>query len=76
MEKHEIFCNGEAIFGMNITEYPVLNARKKQLNLLQKLYSLYLQVMQSVDGYFKIPWKEVNTEIIILELSDFQNKYD
>lgn len=74
-EKYETFSSGEALFGIDITEYPALTSRKKQLNLLQKLYSLYLQVMRSIEGYFKIPWIDIDTDVIISELTDFQNKY-
>lgn len=59
---------------MDITEYPVLHRRKKELNLLQKLYSLYLQVMRTIDSYFEIPWSEIDIESIMAELQEFQSK--
>lgn len=59
---------------MAVTEYPILQQRKKEFNLLQKLYGLYLQVMRAIDGYYEIPWSEIDTDIIIAELAEFQNK--
>ncbi|XP_058810344.1 dynein axonemal heavy chain 8 [Phymastichus coffea] len=73
-ERYETYSSGESLFGIEITEYPELNHRKRELNLLQKLYGLYLQVMHSVDGYYKMPWSELDTDVIIAELTDFQNK--
>lgn len=74
-ERYETYSSGESLFGIEITEYPALQQRKRELNLLQKLYSLYLQVMRSVDGYYEIPWAEIDTDAIIAELTDFQNKF-
>ena len=48
---------------------------RKELNLLQKLYGLYNNVMDSVDSYYDIQWTNVDTEKINTELLDFQNKY-
>ena len=60
---------------MPITEYPEIQSIRKELNLLQKLYGLYNDVNLKVDGYFDIPWMEVNIEKINLELQEFQNRY-
>ena len=59
---------------MAVTSYPKLESIKKELSLLQKLYGLYNAVMDSIDGYYDIPWAEVDTEIINGQLLDFQNK--
>lgn len=61
---------------MPITEYPEIQSIRKELNLLQKLYGLYNDVNLKVDGYFDIPWMEVNIEKINLELQEFQNRYE
>ena len=47
---------------------------RKELNLLQKLYSLYNQVIDTVNGYYDLLWVEVNIEKINTELAEFQNK--
>jgi len=41
---------------------------------LNKLYGLYLQVNHSIDGYFDILWSDVDTDIILAELQEFQNR--
>ena len=59
---------------MVITEYPDLQRIRKELNLLQKLYGLYNQVLESVAGYYDILWADLNIESINEQLLDFQNR--
>lgn len=49
---------------------------KRELNLLQKLYGLYNDVIDTVNGYYDILWQDVNIEKINQELLDFQNRWD
>ncbi len=69
------YSGGEDLFGMSVTDYPELQQIKKEVALMQKLYSLYNDVIDSVKGYYEIPWSEVNIEKISGELVDFQNRY-
>ena len=73
--KYITYTGGEELFGLTVTEYPDMVRMKKELNLLQKLYSLYNTVMDSIDGYFDIPWADAKIEKINSELLDFQNRY-
>ncbi|XP_048268511.1 dynein axonemal heavy chain 8 [Bombus terrestris] len=73
-EKYETYSSGESLFGIEITDYPALHQRKREINLLQKLYSLYLQVIRTIDGYYEIPWSDIDIESIMTELADFQNR--
>ena len=72
--KFTIYTAGEQLFGLSITDYPLLTRTKKELNLLQKLYGLYSAVMNSINGYFDILWTEVDIEKINQELLDLQNR--
>lgn len=72
--KYEMYNSGEKLFGMEVHEYPELQQRKKDLNLLNKLYSLYLQVNATIDSYFDILWTDVDIEVIMNELTEFHNK--
>lgn len=56
------------------TEYPELHKIKRELSLLQKLYSLYNSVIASINGYNEMLWSDLNIEKINNELLDFQNK--
>jgi hypothetical protein len=70
-----MYQSGEELFGMPQTDYPELGTIRKELNLLQKLYKLYNDVIDRVSSYYDIPWVEVNIEEINNELMEFQNRY-
>ncbi|XP_012940947.1 dynein heavy chain 5, axonemal [Aplysia californica] len=68
------YTGGEELFGLSVSEYPKLLQIKKELNLLQKLYGLYNNVIDTVHGYYDILWQDVNIEKINVELQEFQNR--
>ena len=72
--KHGSYIVGEDLFGLEHTVQPGLNSIKKELNLLQRLYKLYNDVIDSVDHYYNILWKEINIEEINNELMEFGNR--
>lgn len=72
--KFEMYSSGERLFGLEVHDYPILHKRKKEFNLLNKLYGLYITVNKSIDGYFDLLWTDVDTEVIMSELTDFQNR--
>lgn len=49
---------------------------RRELNLLQKLYGLYNDVIDTVNGYYDILWVDVNIEKINVELQDFQARWE
>nr|XP_036233287.1 dynein heavy chain 5, axonemal isoform X1 [Bactrocera oleae] len=70
----QTYQNGEELFGLPQTDYPELGQIRKELNLLQKLYKLYNDVIDRVSSYYDIPWNEVDIEEINNELMEFQNR--
>lgn len=68
------YTGGEELFGLPVTEYPQLLKIKKELNLLQKLYGLFNDVIDTVRGYYDILWTDINIEKINVELQEFQNR--
>jgi dynein heavy chain len=72
--KFETYSGGEDLFGIPQTNYADLQRIKKELNLLQKLYGLYNAVIDTINGYYDIPWVDVNIEKINADLVDFGNK--
>lgn len=72
--KYQTYSGGEELFGLEVTEYSDLQRIRKELNLLQKLYSLYNDVLEKVNGYYDIPWMDVDIDKINSELLEFQNK--
>ena len=69
------YSGGEELFGLSVTPYPELQQIKIELNLLQKLYNLYNDVIDTVNGYYDIQWVDVDIEKINQELLDFQNRW-
>lgn len=72
--KLQTYQSGQELFGLPVTDYPDLAQIRKELNLLQKLYKLYNDVIDRVNSYYDIPWSEVNIEEINNELMEFQNR--
>ena len=46
----------------DLTYFCHISRIRKELNLLQKLYSLYNDVLEKVNGYYDIPWLEIDIE--------------
>ncbi|KAM9310817.1 dynein axonemal heavy chain 5 [Pholidichthys leucotaenia] len=72
--KYITYTGGEELFGLPVTQHPQLLEIKKQLALLQKLYSLYNNVIETVNGYYDILWADICIEKINNELLDFQSR--
>ncbi|XP_064611990.1 dynein axonemal heavy chain 5-like isoform X2 [Liolophura sinensis] len=72
--KYITYSGGEELFGLRVTQHPQLLQIRKELNLLQKLYGLYNNVIDTVHGYYDILWQDVDIEKINNELQDFQNR--
>uniref|UniRef100_W5KJG3 Dynein axonemal heavy chain 5 n=1 Tax=Astyanax mexicanus TaxID=7994 RepID=W5KJG3_ASTMX len=72
--KFVTFTGGEELFGLPVTQHPQLLEIRKQLTLLQKLYGLYNNVIETVNGYYDVLWADVHIERINNELLDFQTR--
>ena len=72
--KYVTYSAGEELFGLPPTEYPELVKTKKEIDLLDKLYTLYITVNESVDGWRDMAWTDVGTEIpgILQRIQEFQ----
>ncbi|GLD50869.1 dynein heavy chain 8, axonemal [Lates japonicus] len=68
------YTSGEQLLGLPVTDYDCLQKKKKELDLLQKLYGLYDAVMGKISGYYGILWTDVDIEKINSELLEFQNR--
>ncbi|XP_056247105.1 dynein axonemal heavy chain 8-like [Seriola aureovittata] len=68
------YSSGEKLLGLPVTQYDCLQKKKKELDLLQKLYGLYDAVMTRISRYYGILWTDVDIEKINAELLEFQNR--
>ncbi|GFQ71799.1 dynein heavy chain 8, axonemal [Trichonephila clavata] len=73
-DRYESYREGEELFALPISEYPVLTQTKKDMVLLQKLFTLFNQAMKKINGYYEYSWKDVDVLVMTEELADFQNK--
>lgn len=58
--KLEGYKAGEDLFGLKPTEYPDLVKTKKELGLLDTLYSLYMDVVHSMEEWRAMTWTEAS----------------
>ena len=72
-KRYETLMAGEKLFGLERTDYPHLQAIKKQLNYLKRLYGLYTNVLHTMDVYYETPWKDVRIDQITNEIQEFQS---
>lgn len=74
--KRELYCNGESLFALPRTDYPELDETKKELDLLDKLYALYRDVMARMEEWRVILWPDVvaNIEFMSTEIESFSGR--
>lgn len=61
--KFELYSSGEELFALPRTSYPELEITKKELQLQDKLFGLYTDVLNTLEEWKCIPWVEVAENI-------------
>eukprot|EP00462_Mataza_sp_D1_P007532 CAMPEP_0175123998 /NCGR_PEP_ID=MMETSP0087-20121206/2542_1 /TAXON_ID=136419 /ORGANISM="Unknown Unknown, Strain D1" /LENGTH=4569 /DNA_ID=CAMNT_0016405727 /DNA_START=105 /DNA_END=13811 /DNA_ORIENTATION=+ len=76
IRKYELYNGGEKLFGLPEMHYDSLVVTKKELRLLDQLYSLYQGVITTVEEYKGIPWTDVveNIEDMNATIEEFAGK--
>ena len=69
-EKWLTYSTGQDLFGMPITEYPELTQIKQNIKYLDRLYSLYNDVLSTINGYNDQPWMSLNFDDIQKVVND------
>lgn len=72
--KWDTYSAGEELFSLPVTQYPQLVRIKRELKLLQQLYSLYNDVLAKRSSYFDQLWSEVDLVRMQADMIEFQNK--
>ena len=57
--KEETYGAGEDLFAMRKTNYPELTKTRKELGMLDQLYTLYADVAGAMDDYRSVVWTDV-----------------
>jgi dynein heavy chain len=61
--KYDSYFAGETLFGLPHQSYPALEETRKEIELLDKLYSLYSKVKDTIGRWREVPWTEIQNEI-------------
>ena len=61
--KFELYSSGEELFALPRTSYPELESTKKELQLQDKLFGLYTDVLNTLEEWKCIPWLDVAENI-------------
>jgi dynein heavy chain, axonemal len=61
--KFDSYYSGETLFGLPHTQYPLLVKTASEIELLDKLYSLYSKVKDTISKWKEIPWVDIVNEI-------------
>ena len=64
--KWDNFSSGEALFGLPVTLYPELEKTEKEIEFLDKLYSLWTNVTRTIGCYVDILWHDVKEQIDVM----------
>ena len=62
--KYDSYFAGESLFGLAHQNYPALVETQKQIELFDKLYSLYQKVNDAISKWREIPWQEITNEVL------------
>mmetsp|Transcript_5388 Transcript_5388/g.12712 ORF Transcript_5388/g.12712 Transcript_5388/m.12712 type:complete len:4322 (-) Transcript_5388:507-13472(-) len=71
--KWENYSSGEELFGLPVTQYPELEQTEKEVQMLDRLYNLYVNVITTIKGYGDYFWVDVVEKIE--EMADTVNQY-
>jgi dynein heavy chain len=61
--KEESYQGGEELFALPITEYPALKKTGQELSLADKLFGLYVDVLETESDWREILWSDVAVNI-------------
>ena len=57
------YSSGEELFGLTVTEYPELEKTEKEIQMLDRLYSLFVTVITTINSYGEFFWVDVVPQI-------------
>lgn len=59
-----IYKKGENLFGLNNIKYPELEKTESELKNLRKLYGLYTDVIDSIQGWKEMLWCDIDVNLL------------
>lgn len=73
-ETYEMCSVGEQLFGLPVTNYPILDEKKENLKYLQELYSYYDLVNSTINNYYEEKIKQVDFRKVTEQITEFHNQ--
>ena len=75
-QKWDKYVQGEILFGLPVTQYAELVQTEKEIGMLDRLYSLYVEVIKTLDSYSDYLWVSVieNIDSMISQTNEFNTK--
>ena len=61
--KYKSYNAGEKLFALPNQQYPALTKTEQELTKLDKLYTLYLKVTETINKWQETPWVEITEEV-------------
>jgi dynein heavy chain len=61
--KYKLYHGGEELFALPLTEYPELELTRNELKLLQKLYDLYVDVIDTSKTWREVRWLDFQSQV-------------
>ena len=61
--KYKSYRAGEKLFALPHEDYPALEKTQNELDKLDKLYTLYLKVTETITKWQETPWLEITDEV-------------
>lgn len=74
-QEFKINRKGEELFGLQCQEYPALKKTKAELMNLKKLYNLYSEVINSINQFQELNWKEEVTIEKLTQMEESAKRY-
>jgi len=61
--KVEMYNAGEELFALRLSEFPDIKKTKNEVNLLDLLYTLYIDVIETLDSYRVVNWLDLSEQL-------------
>lgn len=74
-QQYNINRKGEELFGLQCQEYPALKKTKAELQNLKKLYNLYSEVINSINQFQELNWKDEVTPEKLAQMEESAKRY-
>lgn len=69
--RNETFSDGQLLFGLDVTEFPLIQKRKDEIAFLHQFFKLHGNVVRCIKNYSDTLVSEVNVNNMEMELQEF-----